>query len=212
MKELDLSTWARKEHFAYYSGLSDPFICAAFNVDVTKARAYAKEHKISFYFTMVWLCTQAINSIDEFLLTIEGDKVYLNEERVALCTDLAEGSEVFHLVKLTNSDDLHQYVEAAKWESENNPKSPLALADDPTPMICFSCLPWVELTCCTNEHDFDCENAADDTMPMFTWGKYVEQDGKVTLNISLEVNHRVIDGYYIGQFVQKLEALIDALA
>ena len=121
-KEFDISTWARKEHFAYYSSLSDPFICAAFNVDVTKAKNYAKEHGLSFYFTMVWLCTQAINAVDEFLLTIEGDRVYQNEERVALCTDLAEGSEVFHLVKVPNTDDLFAYIANAKKESKENYK------------------------------------------------------------------------------------------
>ena len=45
----------------------------------------------------------------------------------------------------------------------------------------------------------------DDTAPILVWGKYTEQNGKYIINMTLDVNHRFIDGYFVGQFVQKLE-------
>lgn len=35
--------------------------------------------------------------------------------------------------------------------------------------------------------------------------------GRETLGMSVEVNHRFIDGYHLGQFYQKLQQSIDAL-
>ena len=81
------------------------------------------------------------------------------------------------------------------------------MAAEAGPLIYFSCLPWVELTALTNERDFD----RDDTVPRIAWGRYVEQNGRLKLGLSLEVNHRFIDGLHIGQFVHALEGLVAAL-
>ena len=51
----------------------------------------------------------------------------------------------------------------------------------------------------------------DDTAPILVWGKYTEQNGKYIINMTLDVNHRFIDGYFVGQFVQKLEKKIAEL-
>ena len=75
-------------------------------------------------------------------------------------------------------------------------------------MIFFSCLPWVDVTALTNERDFD----ADDAIPRIAWGKFVEENGRWMLGLSLEVNHRFIDGLHIGQFVKALEKSMEELA
>ena len=71
----------------------------------------------------------------------------------------------------------------------------------------LSCLPWLDLTALTNERDPD----KDDTVPRISWGKYAETDGRKQLNLSLEVNHRFIDGIHIGKFqdalLQEMQAL-----
>ena len=53
----------------------------------------------------------------------------------------------------------------------------MALEGLDEPQIVFSCIPWVDITVCTNERDFAKPDAADDTVPMFAWGKYVEKGG-----------------------------------
>ena len=74
-------------------------------------------------------------------------------------------------------------------------------------LIYISCTPWFDLTGCTNERDFD----KDDNIPRITWGKYVPADGRETLGMCLEVNHRFVDGWHLGQFYQHLQQAIDAL-
>ena len=74
-------------------------------------------------------------------------------------------------------------------------------------MIFFSCLPWLDLTALTNERDLD----PDDAVPRIAWGKYVEENGRLMLGLSIEVNHRFIDGLHIGQFARELEKSIAEL-
>ena len=75
-KEFDISQWERKEHFEFYSKNATPHYCVAFNIDITNLLAYTRKNKISFYYSLIYLCTQAINEIDEFLFETENNKVY----------------------------------------------------------------------------------------------------------------------------------------
>ena len=63
----------------------------------------------------------------------------------------------------------------------------------------------------TNERDLTAPGARDDSVPHIAWGKYTEKGGRLTLGISIEVNHRLIDGLHIGRFAEELTRLIDEL-
>ena len=65
----------------------------------------------------------------------------------------------------------------------------------------------MEITSLSSERVID----ADDAVPRIAWGKYVERDGKLQLCVSVDVNHRLIDGYYIGRFYQELQNRINSL-
>ena len=87
-KEIDINTWDRKEHFEFYSNIATPHYCIAFNIDITKLLEFTRKNKISFYYSLIYLCTQSINEIDEFLLETEDNKVYKIDCRVPCFTDL----------------------------------------------------------------------------------------------------------------------------
>ena len=74
-------------------------------------------------------------------------------------------------------------------------------------LIYMSCLPWLDLTGCTHERNLD----IDDMIPRITWGKIMAQNGRETLGMSVEVNHRIIDGVHIGRFYEGLPKMIDEL-
>lgn len=42
-----------------------------FKQDVTNLYRYAKEKGISFYYALVYLCTEAVNSVEAFSYTVE---------------------------------------------------------------------------------------------------------------------------------------------
>ena len=95
-KEIDIKQWNRKEHFEFYSKIATPHYCVAFNIDITNLLAFTRKNKISFYYSLIYLCTQSINQIDEFLLETEDNKVYRIDRRVPCFTDLKKDSTSFH--------------------------------------------------------------------------------------------------------------------
>lgn len=56
-----LDTWPRREAYTFFSGLSDPFYSVTVTADVTALHTYTKRRGLSFYYALVWLCTQSIN-------------------------------------------------------------------------------------------------------------------------------------------------------
>lgn len=104
-----------------------------------------------------------------------------------------------------------EFAANARKESEQNPLSVDALGGVRESQIIYSCIPWADITMCSNERDYTDPKLKDDTAPILVWGKYTERDGKYIINMTLDVNHRFIDGYFVGQFVQKLEMKISEL-
>ena len=206
MQKINLSSWPRAELFRFFSGVSDPFYSVTFRVDVTNLHAYTKARGISFYYALSYLVTDAVNAVENFRYTIRNGEVYLLDERIPSLTDLKPGSAQFHIVTIPKNGTLEAFCRAVRAKSEFQ-QTFLDQSGELDDLLYISCTPWFDLTSCTNERDFD----KDDNIPRITWGKYVPQNGRETLGMSLEVNHRFIDGYHLGQFYQHLQKTIDAL-
>lgn len=210
MKKLDLENWDRKEVFDFFSTLSDPYYTVSYRQDITKLYEYTKKHGLSFYYSMIYLVTQAFNSVEEFRLTIRGNDVFLLDSRMPSFTDMHKGSEVFHIVSLPLEGDMAEFCKAASEKSASQSFF-LDYENETDELIYISCTPWIDLTGLTNEHDRLSPTFKDESIPYITWGKYVEENGRKVLGMSLEVNHRLIDGIHIGKFSEKLTQLIEAL-
>lgn len=204
---IDLAGWPRRPVYDFFTGMDHPHYMVTFQLDVTAVREYTKRNQLSFYYAMVWLCTRAMNEVEAFHWTLRGGVPWRLEGRDPSFTDLHPGSEVFHIVTLPAGADLPDFCRAAAEKSAAQTEF-LDQQGETDRLIYFSCLPWVELTALTNERSQD----PDDAVPRIAWGRYVLREGRLRLGVSLEVNHRLIDGLHIGQFVRALERRIAALA
>ena len=202
---IDLQSWPRRELFEFFSGMSNPFYSITFRLDVTRLVRFAREQKISFYYALVYLAAEAVNSVESFRYALDGGRPVLLDRRAPSFTDLHPGAEAFHIVTLPMEETIQSFCAAARAKS----KAQTALLDhaDSQDLIFFTCLPWVELTALTNERDFD----PDDSVPRIAWGKYAEEQGRYSLHISMELNHRFVDGLHVGRFCEALTRLIESL-
>ena len=202
---VDRAAWPRRELFEFFSPMSQPFYSVTFKQDVTRLYAFTKEHHLSFYHSLVYLCTRAVNQVEAFRYALRGKDLVLFDRRSPSFTDLKPGSEQFHIVTLPMEEDLQTFCAAAKAKSAA--QTTFLDQEDSLDLIYFTCLPWVELTALTNERDFD----PDDAVPRIAWGKYAQEGDRKALHISLELNHRFVDGLHVGRFHEALTALIEAL-
>lgn len=163
MNYIDKSTWSRTELFDFFSTVDHPFYTITFRVDVTQLHKYTKKQGLSFYYSLTYFVTKAVNQVKNF------------------CISAKEKSR-------TQTTFLDQ-------------------SEETDALIYISCLPWVDLTGCTHERNMD----ADDLIPRITWGKIIQENGRETVGMALEVNHRTIDGIHIGKFYECLQHMIDQL-
>lgn len=199
MKKIDRENWERKELYDFFSGMSHPFYSVTFQVDVTELYQYVKREGLSFYYALVWICTKAVNRTENFRYAVREKEVWLLDERLPSFTDLKKGVDLFHIVTMPCGADLAAFCREAKTKSAAQ-TSFVDASSETDELIYFSCLPWIELTGLTNERDFD----PDDSVPRIAWGKYTEVQGRKKLGMCLEVNHRFVDGYHVGQFFEEL--------
>ena len=207
---MKLDPWPRREVYQFFSGLSNPFYSVCFRQDVTKLYRYVKARGLSFYYSLIWCCTRAMDSVEAFHVALrEGEPVRLPGRRPSF-TDIRPGAEDFHIVTLGMEEDLAAFCRAAG--EKNRSQTAFTVPDsEGQDLIYYSCMPWVDMTSVTHERDFSAPGARDDSVPRVTWGKYVREGEQLVLGLSLEVNHRLIDGSHIGQFARELTAQLDRL-
>lgn len=202
---IDRASWPRRELFEFFSRMSQPFYSVTFKQDVTRLYQFTKEHRLSFYYALVYLCTQAVNRVENSRYGLENGEVVLYDHRSPSFTDLHPGSGQFHIVTMPCGGTIQDFCAAAKEKSRA--QTTLLSGEDSQDLIFFSCLPWVELTALTNERNFN----PDDTVPRIAWGKYTQEGGRTLLHLSLELNHRFVDGLHVGRFHEALTSLIESL-
>lgn len=207
MKIIDKATWPRREVYDFFAPMTWPFYSLTFPVDVTPLRRYAKEHGLSFYLSMVYAVTKAMDAVEAFRYKCRGEEIILHDRLLPSFTDLKAGGETFHITTLEAGDDMGDFCRRAKEESAVQTAFITGGPWDEDQLIYFSCTPWFPITALTNERDAD----PGDSVPRVTWGKYEEREGRTMLSLALELNHRLLDGVHVGKFYEVLNALLEKL-
>ena len=207
MREVDMAQWKRRERYEFFKGVSWPFWSVSFPVDVTGLHRWSHENGLSFYYALVYLCTRALEEVEAFHYKDRGEGIVWHDRLVPSFTDLAPGQEDFHIVTLEAGEDLADFCRRARELS----RAQRAFVDDGAwqdEMVYFTCLPWMPITALSNERELD----PTDSIPRLSWGKYVtDANGRDSLNMTISVNHRLIDGVHVGRFYEALTARLAAL-
>ena len=74
-------------------------------------------------------------------------------------------------------------------------------------LVYFTCLPWFPLTALKNEKDVN----PSDSVPRAAWGRWEEEGSRTRLLLSLELNHRLLDGVHVGRFYEALNRWMEGL-
>ena len=195
-RSIDLEHWSRREQYALFSHSANPQYSLAFPLDVTPVYRWAKARGQSFYYAMIWLCTRAVNEVPAFCTTFDRGEPVLLDRRVPSFVELQQGSDALKIITMELEPVLEDFCAAAGEKSRS--QRTLFGAAERDDALYLSCLPWIPFTALTNENSGD----PDDAFPRVAWGKYLEQGGRKVLTVSVEVNHRLVDGVHIGRFYE----------
>jgi len=209
MKKIDISTWNRREHFAFFRKVDLPFYNVNTQVDITGLPELAKSKSISLNSTLIFLTIQAMNQIDNFRYRIRDDEVVLHDAVHPSFTHLKKGEELFSIVTMDMDSDVIRFDRKLKQAVEESSGyfdfSKAAGRDD---LVFMSSLPWISFTGLDHTLSLD----RDDAIPRVSWGRYVNNGGQTMLPFNIRVNHVFVDGLHVGRFFEEFAKQLKRLS
>lgn len=205
MRQIDIETWSRREHFKVFSTFESPHFSLCANVDLTTFYPFIKEKEISFNVAVVYLITRAANAIPEFRYRIRSGTV-VEHEVVHPSTTIMSKNDVFSFCTLEYSEDFWGFAEKATEKIRRVQKRPRLLEEDQMrdDLLFMTAIPWVSFT--SFMHPLRLEPA--DSMPRFAWGKYYREGNRLKMPLSVQGHHAVMDGLHTGRFYDEIQGCL----
>lgn len=204
---IDKAAWPRSAHYDFFSGMSDPFYALTFPVDITSLRAWCRARGLSFYMAMVYGVTKAMERVDAFLYKDRNGVIVKHDRLIPSFTDLRPGSDLFYIVTVEAGEDPEEFCRRAKARSAEQTGFITSGDWAEDELVYFTCLPWFPVTAFTNERDLN----PSDSVPRVSWGRWRQEGDRYLLDLSLELNHRLLDGVHVGKFYDELTRWINSL-
>ncbi|RJT17801.1 type A chloramphenicol O-acetyltransferase [Buttiauxella izardii] len=204
---VDLSRWARKEHFEVFQSFAQSTINQTVLVDITALLKHIKEVGWKFYPTIIFLISKIVNRHAEFRMAMKNNELVIWNDIHPSYTIFHNETETFsslwshydgniHHFQDVYSEDIARYGNnLAYWPKEESREN----------IFFVSAIPWVSFT----SFNINVANMQNFFAPMFTIGKYYTQDGKVLLPVAVQVHHSVCDGFHVARMINELQELIN---
>jgi chloramphenicol O-acetyltransferase type A len=200
MEILDIETWNRKQHYQHFSAMKDPFFGVTISFDVSKAYDYSKEKKVSFFGKYLHDCMKAINDVDALKLRIQDEKV-IKYNLIHASPTIIKADKTYGFSFVKFNEDINVFlknleVEKERIQGSKNLFPPINSLD----CIHCSALPWFSFT----GHKEPVSGLLD-SVPKLAFSKTERTNKSLIMNVSINVNHALVDGYDIGLFVEKFQ-------
>lgn len=201
---LDINTWQRKDHFHFFKQFDEPFFGVTVKIDCTAAFKFAKENKLSFFLYYMYQSLKAANEIEAFRYRIQDGQVVIhNQVNASPTINRPTGTFGFAYMDF-NLDEKTFYKNALEIIEDVRKTEGLVPATSGENVIHYSVLPWLDFTSISHARCY----SFNDSCPKISFGKMTEQDGRISMNVSIHVHHALMDGYEVGLFVERFQQLM----
>ncbi|MVO99955.1 type A chloramphenicol O-acetyltransferase [Paenibacillus lutrae] len=207
-KPIVIDTWSRKPYFDHYLNNVRCTYSMTANIDITKLLIELKNKGIKLYPALIHMITTVVNRHSEFR------KCFDSEGRLGYWDSVSPSFTIFHDEDKTFSsiwtpydedfnefysrylDDMEKYGKVKQFAPKTN---------EPPNTFPISSIPWVSFT----GFNLNVYNEGTYLLPIFTMGKYFQQDEKILLPLSGQFHHAVCDGYHAGVLYNELQLRAD---
>ena len=205
MKVIDIDSWNRKRLYKHFTQLKDPYFGVVIPFDVTKAYQFSKANSISFFVKYLHDCMKAINAIDNFRYRIIDNEV-VDFEVIHASATIARADHTYGFSFIDYNEDLMEFNKSFKEEKDR-----IMNSEDLYPPVngqdCIHCsaIPWFEF----NGHK-EPSSGMLQSIPELAFSKVKDENGKLTMNVAVHVNHALVDGYHVGLFAERFQFYLNA--
>jgi len=212
IRRIDVSGWARREHYEFFKQYPVPFFSITTSVDVEPLRQMLKIRGISFTVGLLHLLARAANDVPELRQRIREGAPIEHQCVHPAVTILCKG-DIFRFCFLTYSDSLDRFASEASEamemvrQGESLVHEPLLeegrIRDD---LLCCTSLPWFSFS--GMFHPVGPDPA--DSMPRIAWGRFEQKEGKLVMPLNVQAHHALVDGVHLAKFFKGVEDLIQS--
>jgi chloramphenicol O-acetyltransferase type A len=201
MRQIDIQTWARRDHFNVFSAFDSPHFNMCANVDLTTFCPVVKQRGVSFTVALVYVLTRAANAIPEFRYRIRLGQVIEHEVVNPAITILTDG-DLFSFCDMDYIEDFSEFAARAAERIAYVKEHP-TLKSDPgqDDRLFMTAIPWVSFTSFmhpTHLHPVD-------SVPRFAWGKFFEDGKFLKMPLSVQGHHALMDGLHMGRYYAEVQ-------
>lgn len=208
MKKIDLNTWNRREHYAFFKSFDEPYFSFVADVDATHAWKISKATGKSFFSAYLFCSLAAVNATEAFRLRIhDGDVVEYPVIHATSTIGRADGTFGFSFIPWHTDyvlfDAALQAEIAAVKQSTGLRFNDEMMRQD---VIHYSSIPWLAFTSLSHPRKFD----GSDSVPKVTFGKLHAYGSKQLLPVGVHAHHGLMDGYHVGLFFEAFQQQLSA--
>ena len=201
---IDMENWPRKEYFHQYFTNVPCTYSMVVKLDITKVR----EKGLRMYPAMMYYLTTVMNRHVEFRMDIDKDgNVGYYDKMLPRYTVFHKDTETFSTLWTEFDEDLDKFTEAyindlAEYGDNHRLEGK---PNTPNNHFSVSMVPWTTF----EGLNINIQNGYDYLKPVFTLGKFYEENGKILMPIAIQVHHAVCDGFHTTRFLKELQELIN---
>ena len=205
-KKVDMEHNLRNGQFAYFRAMENPWAGVTVPVDITVFHEALNGRP--FFLSFLYAVVRAANGVPELRRRLrDGQVIEYDRCQPSYTAMRSNGVYVYCLVD-SGTLPYEDFVrEGKRKQVESLEKDELKETGDSLNHFFVSCLPWLPYT--QIQHP---SVSRDDSNPRFSWGQFTEVNGKVTLPVSLFINHALADGWHVTQFYRNLDRELAELA
>jgi chloramphenicol O-acetyltransferase type A len=203
---LDIANWARRDLFEFFRSYDNPYFNICSRLDITKLLVFLRQHPgVSVSLSYHYLALRIANEIAPFRYRLRDGKVIVHDIINGGTTVLLP-NETFTFAYFDFEENFGRFIVEAERKvrdakTGNSPFTP-SPSDD---KIHFTTLPWVSFTSFAHAQNWGRE----DSVPKIAFGKFMKENQRTLLPISVEVHHALMDGIHVGQYVNRFEEVLD---
>lgn len=206
MRCIDLNTWPRRKHFDFFKVMEQPHFSVCAPLEITSFYEAVKKNKRSLTASVMYVLAKAANEMPEFRQRIRAETVVEHDIVHPSVTILAD-DELFGFCTVAFQEAFGAFAEQAARAMKRSRAQP-SLEDEPgrDDMLFMTSMPWLAFT----SFNHPMHAPAHDSIPRFAWGKVVETDRGVTVPLSVQAHHALMDGLHMGRYFERVQALLDS--
>lgn len=207
---IDKDNWVRKEHFHAFEEMVQFSYTITSRIDVTNLVNIHHQENIPFYPMILYCLTKAVNQTQEFRMGKD------ENGNVGYWDSVDVNYTIFHKDDCSYSDvwteyddDFSVFYQRYKKDIDTykDKKGLVVKPGSPENLLHLSSIPWIDFT--EYSPNLKADFPMKSFLPAIEFGKYVEEQDRYKMSVSVQISHAAADGYHTAMYYQRLQAVID---